>query len=478
MMKTNLLVALICLIMGMSLPSLHAADKAAPKDTTVVIARGVSINADKALRSALRNAVQQVVGVIIDAETLIKNEKVVKDEILDFSNGFVETHKIIKEGKNEDGLYEITIKATVKHRQLIERLEKAKVYSAKVDGASLFGSVISEMDAQKKGAKFLEKALSDLNLPYSLLKAEVVNSKPKILKKLDTEIQAEWSIRVQFDMEKYQKVVLPKLKQVLGDIALEKYEHVLLQDPKREKKDSYGFDLFSGHNVVASDIFVNPFDRNLQYSTFGVSTPKRTGIKLYPIFLLEKWNQVTKQQWYLCYWVDVKSIKVFAELLYGKLGVESKSHPDASELTREIKVSLIGADKSPLFVGSVAWAIDHPGDNKDFYNKGDFIAQMPKLKGRYKDRTTWCLRPTLISAGPIWPGSRLTLKWLNEGKRQRDIYCYIAPFMNVVTDKDDKSPLGFIEKADIIWQPKIPLKVLKDVVGIEVEIQPSKAPKR
>ena len=103
-MKTHLFAALLCLIMGMSLPSLHAADKAAPKDPTVVLARGVSINAEKALLNALRNAVQQVVGVVVDAETLVKNEKVVKDEILDFSNGFVEKFEKIREEKNDDGL--------------------------------------------------------------------------------------------------------------------------------------------------------------------------------------------------------------------------------------------------------------------------------------------------------------------------------------------------------------------------------------
>ena len=60
-MKTNLFASLICLIMGASLPSLLAADKAAPKDTNVVIARGLGLNAEKALLAALRNAVQQVV---------------------------------------------------------------------------------------------------------------------------------------------------------------------------------------------------------------------------------------------------------------------------------------------------------------------------------------------------------------------------------------------------------------------------------
>ena len=135
---------LTCLIMGVSTPSLLAADKAAPKETTVVLAEGVGINADKALLKALRNAVQQVVGVIVDAETLIKNEKVVKDEIVDFSNGYVQSHTVLAEGKNKDGLYEVTINATVQRRQLIGKLKKSKNFKGDLDGASLFWREKSE----------------------------------------------------------------------------------------------------------------------------------------------------------------------------------------------------------------------------------------------------------------------------------------------------------------------------------------------
>jgi hypothetical protein len=460
-MKTNLFTALMCLTMGMSLPSLLAADKAAPKDTTVVIARGVSINAEKALLSAYRNAVQQVVGVIVDAETLIKNDKVVKDEILDFSNGFVEKFEKIKDGKNDDGLYEVTIKATVKRRQLIERLQKAKVYSAKVDGASLFGSVISEMDAQKKGAKLLEKALSDLNLPYSLLKAEVVNLKPKILKKLDTEIQAQWSIRVQFDMEKYQKVVFPKLKQVLGDIALEKNEQLLLQDPRRVKNDA---DIRGVDRKGA--VFVNPFCSRMEYATFRAPVSKRPAKDVFPIFLLEKWTQSTKQQWYRCYWVDVKSIKVLTEFLDG-LG---QARP-----LRELRLSLIGADKSPLYEKSIAWA-DPIHENSLLVDKGEVVTRLPRQN--YFNRSQWVLRPTLISGAMLGVSGYdlIRLRANRNAKTNMYTYYYVAPFMNIKIKTG--TPLGFIDKADFLWQPKIPLQVLEDVVGIEVKIQPFKVRNR
>ena len=231
-MKTKLFPVLTCLIMGMSTPSLLAADKAAPKDTTVVIARGLGLNAEKALLAALRNAVQQVVGVIVDAETLIKNEKVVKDEILDFSNGFVEKFEKLKEGKNEDGLYEVTIRATVKHRQLIEKLKQAKVHSVKVDGQSLFGATASKMEAAGKGAALLKKGLEDLNLPMSLVTARVINQKPKVIAENDDTIQGEWIIRIGYDQKKYFEKVVPRLKQLLGEVATAKIQEPLVKQEK------------------------------------------------------------------------------------------------------------------------------------------------------------------------------------------------------------------------------------------------------
>jgi len=148
-MKTNLITALMYLTMGMSILSLPAADKATTRETSVVVAEGVGINADKALLKTLRNAVRQVVGAIIDAETLIKNNKVVKDQILDSSDGFVEKFEKIKEGKNKDGLYEMTIKAVVKHRQLVEKLKQAKVYSVGVGRVKTRDDVIRDIEAGK-----------------------------------------------------------------------------------------------------------------------------------------------------------------------------------------------------------------------------------------------------------------------------------------------------------------------------------------
>lgn len=114
-----------------------------------VIAKGIATDNDKACKAALMNAVEQAVGLVVDAETLIKNEKIVKDQILTYSDGYVEKYDKIKEGKREDGLYETQIKATVKKRQLIEKLKQSDINVKTVDGQSIFAEVYTKQSAIK-----------------------------------------------------------------------------------------------------------------------------------------------------------------------------------------------------------------------------------------------------------------------------------------------------------------------------------------
>jgi hypothetical protein len=309
-MKPNLFTTLICLAMGMSTPSLLAADKAAPKETAVVIAEGVGINADKALRSAWRNAVQQVVGVIVDAETLIKNDKVVKDEILDFSNGFVEKFEKIKEGKNDDGLYEVTIKATIKRRRLIEKLKQTKVMaSVKVDGGSLFAEALSKNEAEIKGAKLLEKALLDLGLPGSLMSAGILDQKPKIVGRDTTSIKAQWTILVKFDLDKYKKTVFPKLNQVLSDICLKKIGR-LTQDPESRNIGSYvqNYPDYQLWQHMEND-----------YRSFDHEELKNAVV----VYLLVDYKPDTGRQIYHGFFVDKEAAEIFREYQLQELGSTS-----------------------------------------------------------------------------------------------------------------------------------------------------------
>jgi hypothetical protein len=108
-------------------------------DTIDVMATGIGIDQDAALRSAFRSAVQQAVGALISTETLIANEEVVSDQILSFSAGFVESYEQVGEPRTIDGLVSIQIAAKVKRNDLNDRLHRAGVIQIAMDGRSLAG---------------------------------------------------------------------------------------------------------------------------------------------------------------------------------------------------------------------------------------------------------------------------------------------------------------------------------------------------
>ena len=55
-------------------------------NTREVIAEGVGDSPDNSLKNAYRNAVRQVVGSIVDEKVLFKNDKLIEEKVLLFSN--------------------------------------------------------------------------------------------------------------------------------------------------------------------------------------------------------------------------------------------------------------------------------------------------------------------------------------------------------------------------------------------------------
>lgn len=90
-----------------------------------VTADGVGADKESALRDAMRNAVEAVVGTMIDSRTLIDKNVVALDEIYSKSQGFVKDIKILQESQT-GGMYRIKANVDVNTNpdtQLMNRLQ-------------------------------------------------------------------------------------------------------------------------------------------------------------------------------------------------------------------------------------------------------------------------------------------------------------------------------------------------------------------
>jgi len=158
----------------------RAADSANSHAVTV---EGIGSTFEDARKDAFRNAISQVVGTLIDAETRVVQEQVI-EEIITASNAYIESHKITERKQEDDGLWHVTIEAVVQYRALQERLEATPTVR-EVDGKS----IIERMDARTASAEtkaasvddgilMLAKVLRDQNYPYSILEATATLGEP------------------------------------------------------------------------------------------------------------------------------------------------------------------------------------------------------------------------------------------------------------------------------------------------------------
>lgn len=74
---------------------------------------GYGTTIDEAERDALRNAVEQAVGTLVDSATLVQNNMLINDEIYTQSRGYITNYKILSQKVNSDGIYEVMINADV-----------------------------------------------------------------------------------------------------------------------------------------------------------------------------------------------------------------------------------------------------------------------------------------------------------------------------------------------------------------------------
>ncbi|MCX6357212.1 MAG: hypothetical protein NT045_04955, partial [Candidatus Aureabacteria bacterium] len=75
---------------------------------------------DEATNRAQRRAIEQGIGTIVDSETMVENFQLLEDKVLSQVKGYITGFKVIKDNGGADGVYSVTIEATV----ALARIEK------------------------------------------------------------------------------------------------------------------------------------------------------------------------------------------------------------------------------------------------------------------------------------------------------------------------------------------------------------------
>jgi hypothetical protein len=197
----------------------HNADR--PVATETVISEGVGKTAEEALQDAFRSAVRQVVGAVVDAETLVKDDEIISDKVLTYSDGFIQTYQELS-GQEEGGLFRTRIAAQVVRRSVVARLQGMSLTVKPIEGKDLAAAVVTRQEARENGAALLHKALAELP------KVLVATPRPATAADYDEAARLlRVDVSVQADAEKY-AAFLKRFTALLDRISLDK-SSVLLE---------------------------------------------------------------------------------------------------------------------------------------------------------------------------------------------------------------------------------------------------------
>lgn len=139
-----------------------------------VFVTGTGLEPEEAKRNGFSAAIEQVVGVLVDAETLVKNEELVKDEILTFTRGYINQYTEI-ERRQEDGLHSVDMRVWVSVDKLGNRLEVLPgMDKRRIDGALLAAKIIIENQNKDHARQMFRRATADFT-PDKMLTVSVAD---------------------------------------------------------------------------------------------------------------------------------------------------------------------------------------------------------------------------------------------------------------------------------------------------------------
>ncbi len=123
MKKVRILMLAALLLLGMAATAMAG----------TVTATGQGATQRDALHSAMRQAIEQEIGVLIDSRTYVENYRVINDRIFTHSEGYINGYQILSQNF-ENSIYTVTIQANVSsdllNTDLMTHLQKRALVSA------------------------------------------------------------------------------------------------------------------------------------------------------------------------------------------------------------------------------------------------------------------------------------------------------------------------------------------------------------
>ena len=221
----------------------------ADSDIVKVQGRGVGVNKTAALKDAYRDAIERAVGLYVDAETVVNNDQIVKDQILTQSNAYITDYRELSTERIDVG-FEVRILATVKKQALTTKLTGVMpAQTVRIDNSGLqnvHAQLVTKEKRAEDAAALLKNALDGINPMQSLMVASIRPETQKIItadvansrnrrygrdvQLKSNQVMLRYLFEVKLDREKYFAEFMPHLRRVLEQISISPPKEIRLTE--------------------------------------------------------------------------------------------------------------------------------------------------------------------------------------------------------------------------------------------------------
>ncbi|MBX3421781.1 MAG: hypothetical protein KF752_09535 [Pirellulaceae bacterium] len=181
-------------------------DNEASSDLIIEYARGLGRDEESARKNALKLAVEQAIGVYVQAKEEIKIDGSYVEEIATFSNGFIERYQQ-HDLKKVGNLFEVVVLAHIRRGKLIQDLQakqialKPGVTAVQVDLSAPANRIRANRERMENASQLLAKFLEDIPDPKVYLRAGIISVVEQEVSQQQSRAHYDFIVRVDFEYQ-------------------------------------------------------------------------------------------------------------------------------------------------------------------------------------------------------------------------------------------------------------------------------------
>jgi hypothetical protein len=169
----------------------------------VIIAKGVGKTVEEAKKDAYREAVRQVVGAYVEADTLTRNDELIEDKVIALSGAFVESASVVPDSlATENGITQVSVRAEVKVTEVLKQLGRLASTRQSISGADLAAQQLTLSDQAEASTALLSDEKTWRLFPAQFFRLAIKDA-PRLNAAKDSAARISYSVALEPDLVAY-----------------------------------------------------------------------------------------------------------------------------------------------------------------------------------------------------------------------------------------------------------------------------------